>query len=357
MSNIRDVYRPSLATLTDLYELTMAAGYVETGIADREAVFNLTFRARPFHGGYAVAAGLADAIEVLDTLRFAPEDLAHLASLRTADGSALFQPAFLDRLETFRFACDVDAIPEGTVVFPHEPLVRIRGPLLHAQLAETMLLTIIGFQTLVATKAARIVDAADGDPVLEFGLRRAQGVDGGLSVSRAAWIGGVAATSNVLAGQLYGIPVRGTHAHSWVQAFGDEQVAFDAYAEVASDQYRAPGRHVRHVDRGVARHRDRATTPRARPRPGRDPPGFRRSRLPVHRGATDARRRRLRVDPDRRVQRPRRGHDQQPEGPGCPHRHVGRGHASGDLLRPAGPRRGLQADRHPRRGRRHGGIR
>ena len=140
MSNIRDVYRPSLATLTDLYELTMAAGYVETGIADREAVFNLTFRARPFHGGYAVAAGLADAIEVLDTLRFAPEDLAHLAALRTADGGALFQPAFLERLETFRFACDVDAIPEGTIVFPHEPLVRIRGPLLQAQLAETMLL-------------------------------------------------------------------------------------------------------------------------------------------------------------------------------------------------------------------------
>ena len=231
MSTIRDVYRPSLATLTDLYELTMAAGYVDAGIADREAVFNLTFRARPFHGGYAVAAGLADAIELLDTLRFAPEDIDHLAAQRTAAGTPLFTPDFLDRLATFRFSGDVDAIPEGTVVFPHEPLVRVRGPLIEAQLAETMLLTIIGFQTLVATKAARIVDAADGDPVLEFGLRRAQGVDGGLSVSRAAWIGGVAATSNVLAGRLFGIPVRGTHAHSWVQAFGDEQVAFDAYAD------------------------------------------------------------------------------------------------------------------------------
>lgn len=231
MSTIRDVYRPSLATLTDLYELTMAAGYADAGIADREAVFNLTFRARPFHGGYALAAGLADAIELLDTLRFAPEDLDHLAAQRTPDGSALFKHDFLDRLAAFRFSGDVDAIPEGTVVFPHEPLVRVRGPLLEAQLAETMLLTIIGFQTLVATKAARIVDAADGDPVLEFGLRRAQGVDGGLSVSRAAWIGGVAGTSNVLAGRLFGIPVRGTHAHSWVQAFGDEQVAFDAYAD------------------------------------------------------------------------------------------------------------------------------
>jgi nicotinate phosphoribosyltransferase len=231
VSTIRDVYRPSLATLTDLYELTMAAGYVDAGMADREAVFNLTFRARPFRGGYAVAAGLADAIELLDTLRFAPEDLDHLAAQRAAGGGPLFKPEFLERLATFRFSGSVDAIPEGTLVFPHEPLVRVRGPLLEAQLAETMLLTIIGFQTLVATKAARIVDAADGDPVLEFGLRRAQGVDGGLSVSRAAWIGGVAATSNVLAGRLYDIPVRGTHAHSWVQAFGDETVAFDAWAD------------------------------------------------------------------------------------------------------------------------------
>jgi nicotinate phosphoribosyltransferase len=231
VSTIRDVYRPSLATLTDLYELTMAAGYVDADIADREAVFNLTFRERPFHGGYAVAAGLADAIELLDTLRFAAEDLDHLGAQRTASGDPLFKPEFLERLAAFRFSGAVDAIPEGTVVFPHEPLVRVRGPLLEAQLAETMLLTIIGFQTLVATKAARIVDAAGGDPVLEFGLRRAQGVDGGLSVSRAAWIGGVAGTSNVLAGRLFGIPVRGTHAHSWVQAFGDEQVAFDAYAD------------------------------------------------------------------------------------------------------------------------------
>jgi nicotinate phosphoribosyltransferase len=133
------------------------------------------------------------------------------------------------------FTCDVDAVPEGTVVFANEPLVRIRGPLLQAQIVESMLLTVIGFQTLVATKAARVVEAAGGAPVLEFGLRRAQGPDGAISAARAAYIGGVAATSNVLAGRLFGIPVRGTHAHSWVQVFDDEQRAFDVYADAQPD--------------------------------------------------------------------------------------------------------------------------
>jgi nicotinate phosphoribosyltransferase len=221
--------------LTDLYELTMGAGYEAAGIADREAVFSLSFRSLPFGGGYALAAGLDDALEILGQMRFEPDDLEHLRSLRGASGNPLFRPEFLDRLSGFRFTCDVDAIPEGTVVFANEPLVRVRGPLLQAQLVESMLLTVVGFQTLVATKAARVVGAAADGSVLEFGLRRAQGPDGALSAARAAYIGGVAATSNVLAGRLFGIPVRGTHAHSWVQVFDDEQLAFDAYADAQPD--------------------------------------------------------------------------------------------------------------------------
>jgi len=235
VSRVSDIYRPSLATLTDLYELTMAAGYESAGIADREAVFSLSFRSLPFGGGYALAAGLDDALEILGQMRFEPDDIEHLRGLRGASDNPLFLPDFLDRLAEFRFTCDVDAIPEGTVVFANEPLVRVRGPLLQAQLVESVLLTVIGFQTLVATKASRIVEAAAGGPILEFGLRRAQGPDGALSAARAAYIGGVAATSNVLAGRLFGIPVRGTHAHSWVQAFDDEQQAFDLYADAQPD--------------------------------------------------------------------------------------------------------------------------
>ncbi len=233
--SVRDLYRPSLATLTDLYELTMGAGYVATGLAEREAVFALSFRSLPFGGGYAVAAGLADALEILENLRFEAAEIEHLRGLRGSADRPLFTPEFLDLLASLRFSCDVDAIPEGTVVFGNEPLLRVRGPLLQAQLVESVLLTVIGFQTLVATKAARVVAAAGGDAVLEFGLRRAQGPDGALSAARAAYIGGVAATSNVLAGRLHGIPVRGTHAHSWVQVFDDEQTAFDAYADAQPD--------------------------------------------------------------------------------------------------------------------------
>jgi nicotinate phosphoribosyltransferase len=235
MSAIRELYRPSLATLTDLYELTMGSGYLSTGLSERQAVFTLSFRSLPFGGGYAVAAGLDDALEILENLRFEGADIEHLASLRGVTGKPLFPVAFLDHLAAFGFTCDVDAIPEGTVVFANEPLVRVSGPLLQAQLVESLLLTVIGFQTLVATKAARVVEAAGGGSILEFGLRRAQGPDGALSAARAAYIGGVAATSNVLAGRLSGIPVRGTHAHSWVQVFGDEQAAFDAYADAQPD--------------------------------------------------------------------------------------------------------------------------
>jgi nicotinate phosphoribosyltransferase len=225
------VYGGSLALVTDLYQLTMACGYWKQGDADREAVFHLTFRRAPFGGGYAIAAGLAPAIAFLQRLRFDATDLAYLATLRDNEHRPLFPQGFLDYLSTLAFACTIDAVPEGALVFAHEPLVRVTGPIAHAQLVETVLLTLLNFQTLIATKAARVVQAARGAPVLEFGLRRAQGIDGGLGASRAAYIGGVAGTSNVLAGKLLGIPVAGTHAHSWVMFHGDELAAFRAYAE------------------------------------------------------------------------------------------------------------------------------
>jgi nicotinate phosphoribosyltransferase len=231
MGTLNRIYRHSLALLTDLYQLTMAYGYWKLGRAEQRAVFHLSFRKNPFNGGYSVACGLHDAIDLLSSLRFHGDDLEYLASLRGNDDRRLFDPAFLDYLRELRFTCDVDAVPEGTAVFPHEPLVRVTGPILQAQIVETPLLNLLNFQTLIATKASRVCQAARGEPVLEFGLRRAQGVDGGLAASRAAYVGGVAATSNVLAGRLFGIPVRGTHAHSWVMSFDDEPEAFEAYAE------------------------------------------------------------------------------------------------------------------------------
>jgi nicotinate phosphoribosyltransferase len=218
------------ALLTDLYQLTMALGYWRSGRAEQEVAFHLYFRSAPFGGGYAVASGIEPALDYLAALRFEPEELDYLATLRADDGTPLFPADFLDVLGDLRLALDVEAVPEGTVVFPGEPLMRVRGPLLQAQLVETALLAHVGFATLVATKAARVCLAAGDDPVVEFGLRRAQGPDGGLTASRAAYVGGCAATSHVLAGQRYGIPVRGTHAHSWVMAFEDEPAAFDAYA-------------------------------------------------------------------------------------------------------------------------------
>ncbi len=220
------------ALLTDLYELTMAYGYWRHGLAEREAVFQLSFREHPFDGTYTIAAGLQTLCEMLHDYRFHPDELQYLGSLTGADGRPLFERAFLDYLGRQRLTCDLDAVEEGTVVFPHEPLVRVRGPLLQAQIIESMLLNVINFQTLIATKAARIVRAAAPGGVLEFGLRRAQGESGALVASRAAYIGGCVATSNVLAGKRYDIPVRGTHAHSWVMAFDDELAAFESYAEV-----------------------------------------------------------------------------------------------------------------------------
>ena len=216
----KDRVTPTL--LTDLYQLTMAYGYWKKQMLGHEAVFHLSYRQEPFNGGYAIACGLSDAIDFLQNFVFQPDDLAYLAELRGSDDLGLFEPKFLDYLQTLRFACDIDAIPEGNVVFPHEPLLRVRGSLLQCQLFETALLNIINFQTLIATKSARICLAARGSPVMEFGLRRAHGPDGALAASRAAYIGGCVATSNVLAGKVFGIPVRGTHAHSWVMSFQTE---------------------------------------------------------------------------------------------------------------------------------------
>jgi nicotinate phosphoribosyltransferase len=221
----------SRALLTDMYQLTMAYGYWKAGIAEREAVFHLFFRENPFHGGLTLSCGLSDCVKYLHGFRFGDHDTAYLAELRGGDDKPLFEAAFLDYLRELRPRLDVEAIPEGSVVFPQEPLLRVRGPILQAQLVETALLNIVNFQSLIATKAARVCLAAQGDPVVEFGLRRAQGVDGAITASRAAFVGGCAATSNLMAGKLFGIPVRGTHAHSWVMSFDSELDAFNAYAD------------------------------------------------------------------------------------------------------------------------------
>jgi nicotinate phosphoribosyltransferase len=229
------IYGFRQALLTDFYQLTMAHAYWKQGLTDLEAVFHLFYRRAPFQGRYALAAGLDSVIDYLEHFHFDASDLAYLEGLEGPSGEGLFDPAFLDYLGDMRFSCDVDAVPEGTVTFPYEPLLRVRGPLIQAQLLETPLLNQMNFPSLIATKAARVCLAAQGDEVLEFGLRRAQGADGGLSAARAAFIGGCSATSNVLAGKLYGIPVRGTHAHSWVMVFDDEVTAFQQYAEAMPD--------------------------------------------------------------------------------------------------------------------------
>ena len=231
MNILKTLYKFNLSLLTDLYQLTMAYGYWKAGLQDHESVFHLFFRENPFNSGYTVACGLNTAIDFLENIHFDKPAIAYLKTLCGNDGSPLFDEDFLNYLHQLNFTCTVDAIPEGTVVFPHEPLVRVTGPLLQAQIIETALLNILNFQTLIATKAARVVQATQGDPVLEFGLRRAQGIDGSLSASRAAYIGGCAATSNVLAGRLFDIPVKGTHAHSWIMCFDTELEAFEAYAK------------------------------------------------------------------------------------------------------------------------------
>jgi len=222
----------SLTLLIDLYELTMAYGYWKLGMIDRQAVFTLFFRNPPFQGNFAIVAGLQSAIDFIKNFKFDPSDIHYLQALQTHNGAPLFEKKFINYLQNFTFACDVDGVEEGTLIFPYEPLIRVQGPIIQAQLLESALLNIINFQTLIATKASRICMAAEGDEVIEFGLRRAQGVDGAFSGTRAAFIGGCHATSNVLAGKHFGIPVQGTHAHSWVMAFENEKEAFTAYARV-----------------------------------------------------------------------------------------------------------------------------
>ena len=220
---------PDFALLTDLYQLTMAQGYWKTGLSEDQACFHMYFRDNPFSGGDSIACGMAQLAELVDGFRFSGEDCEYLAGLKAPGGGALFEPEFLEWLGDLRLSVDIDAVHEGTVVFPNEPLVRVTGPIMQCQLLETALLNCVNFETLIATKAARVCLAAES-PVAEFGLRRAQGYAGGVWASRAAVVGGCASTSNVLAGKLFGLPVSGTHAHSWVMAFESELEAFRAYA-------------------------------------------------------------------------------------------------------------------------------
>lgn len=231
---LTDITHPSdVALNTDLYELTMAQGFWESGMVDARGCFNVFFRENPFDGGYAVACGMGQIADLVENFRFDKESLAYLASIEAPGGGPLFKPEFLDYLAQFRMNVDIWAVPEGELIFPREPMVRVEGPLIDCQLLETALLNLVNFQTLVATKAARVVHAAEGHPISDFGLRRAQGSDGGLTVARASYIGGASSTSNVLAGKVYGIPVFGTHAHSWVMAFPTELDAFRAFARTS----------------------------------------------------------------------------------------------------------------------------
>jgi nicotinate phosphoribosyltransferase len=217
------------ALLVDLYELTMARSYVAEGIAESPATFELFFRRLPPGWGYLLAAGLDDVLSYLARLRFEPDELDWL------EGTGLFDDALLARLERLRFSGDVRAMPEGTAFFPHEPVLEVTGPLLEAQLVETVVLNLVHHQSLVAGKAARSVDVADGRRLVEFGLRRTHGGEAGLKAARSAWLAGFDSTSNVLAGQRYGIPVAGTMAHSHVEAFEDETAAFEAYVRSYPD--------------------------------------------------------------------------------------------------------------------------
>ncbi len=226
-------YPTDVALLTDLYELTMAQGLWESGKLEEEDCFSAFYRDLPFGNEFAVMCGTADLPDLVENLRFTPQDIDYLAGLEAPAGGKLFKPGFLEYLRDFRMHVDVDAVPEGELVFPREPMVRVTGPALECQMLETALLNTINFQTLVATKTARVIEAAQGRPVAEFGLRRAQGPDGGMAVARASYVAGCSSTSNVLAGRRYGIPVFGTHAHSWVMSFDSELEAFRAFARTS----------------------------------------------------------------------------------------------------------------------------
>lgn len=218
--------RQNLTLMTDLYELTMMQGYYKNKDQNETVIFDAFYRINPCGGGYAISAGLEQVIQYIRELHFDGEDIDYLASL------GIFQPDFLEYLRTFRFSGDIYAIPEGTVMFPREPIIKVIAPIMEAQLVETAILNIINHQSLIATKAARVCYAAKGDGIMEFGLRRAQGPDAGTYGARAAMIGGCIGTSNVLCGQLFDVPVKGTHAHSWIMSFPDEYTAFKTYADM-----------------------------------------------------------------------------------------------------------------------------
>ena len=218
----------NLSLLTDLYELTMMQGYYHNS-ADQTVVFDMFYRTNPCGGAFAISAGLEQVIEYIENLHFSEKDITYLRSL------GIFDEEFLSYLASFRFTGDIYAIPEGTVIFPHEPMIKVIAPIMEAQLVETAILNIMNHQSLIATKAARVCYAAKGDGVMEFGLRRAQGPDAGIYGARAAVIAGCIGTSNVLTGQMFDIPVLGTHAHSWIMSFPDEYTAFKTYAHLYPD--------------------------------------------------------------------------------------------------------------------------
>lgn len=216
----------NLTLLTDLYEITMMQAYFKNNNKNKMAIFDVFYRKNPMDGGYAISAGLEQVIEYINNLHFTEDDINYLASLK------IFEDDFLDYLKNFKFTGDIYAIPEGSVMFPREPMLKVIAPIMEAQFIETAILNILNHQSLIATKAARICYAAEGDGIMEFGLRRAQGLDAGIYGARAAVIGGCAGTSNVLTGQMFDVPVMGTHAHSWIMSFDDEYTAFYTYAKL-----------------------------------------------------------------------------------------------------------------------------
>ena len=216
----------NLTLLTDLYEITMMQAYFKNNNKNKMAIFDVFYRKNPMDGGYAISAGLEQVIEYINNLHFTEDDINYLASIK------IFEDDFLDYLKNFKFTGDIYAIPEGSVMFPREPMLKVIAPIMEAQFIETAILNILNHQSLIATKAARICYAAEGDGIMEFGLRRAQGPDAGIYGARAAVIGGCAGTSNVLTGQMFDVPVMGTHAHSWIMSFDDEYTAFYTYAKL-----------------------------------------------------------------------------------------------------------------------------
>ena len=221
--------KKNLTMLTDFYEITMSNGFFSNGLKDRIAYYDMFYRRNPDEGGFAIMAGVEQLVEYLNNLHFDEEDIAYLRN------TGLFREVFLDYLKHFRFSCDVWAVPEGTPIFPGEPLISVRGPVIETQLIETMVLLCINHQSLIATKANRICRAAKGRPIMEFGSRRAQGFDAAIYGARAAFIGGCCGTACTLVGQLFDIPALGTMAHSWVQLFDSELDAFRAYAREYPD--------------------------------------------------------------------------------------------------------------------------